>query len=93
MGKIPRDKVRSALYACYVDEKELVLFRGLEAASAFDADWREAALREIWAYNARQGRAQVHRKGLLLVVVWHDGLSPERWAAVNARVAERLAVP
>lgn len=94
MGKNrTREGIRSALYASYADEKKLVLLRGLEAASALDADRREAALRKTWAYNARGGRAQVHRKGLLLVVAWHDGLSPEVWAAVNASVAKRMVAP
>lgn len=89
-GRLHRDGIRSALYAFYVEDKQLG-FYGLEAASALDADRREAALREIWTYNVSVGRAQVHRHGLLLAVVWHDGVSPECWAAVNRKVVEKLS--
>lgn len=90
MGRIPRDGVHSAFYASYRGENRLVLFRGLEAVSALDADWREAALRKIWAHNESLGRARVHRRGLLLIVVWHEGLSTQQWAALNARVAQQI---
>lgn len=89
-GRIPRAGVQSALYAAYGGEEKRVLLRGLEAASDHDASWREAALRSIWAVNMRFGNIRVHRKGTLLVVVWHQGLSPESWEAVNASVAKRL---
>ena len=90
MGRIPREGVQSALYAAYGDKEKRVLLRGLEASSDLDATWREAALRAIWAVNERAGRVRIHRKRTLLVVVWHQGLSPESWEAVNASVAKRL---
>gem|GEM_PF-4266669 len=86
-----RDGFRSALYACYGNKKGIVLLRGLEAESAIDADWRETALRKIWDHNVKVNRAMVHRKGLLLVVVWHEGLSLEHWNAVNRNVTARLS--
>lgn len=89
-GRIPGGGIQSALYAAYGDEDKRVLLRGLEAASDRDASWREAALRDIWAKNMRFGNIRIHRKGTLLVVVWHQGLSPESWEAVNASVAKRL---
>ena len=81
-----------ALYALSPGEGEVGLY-GLEAASTADADRREAAVRKIWAHNARLNRARVHRQGLILVVVWADGLSPEAWEAVNAALADRLIAP
>jgi hypothetical protein len=83
--------VRAALYALYLGESEVGLY-GLEAASPADADRLEGVLRGIWALNAGLGRARVHRNGKLLVVAWHSGVSPSCWEAVNARVAERLAI-
>lgn len=89
-GTLGREGISAALYALYREERELG-FYGLEAVSVADADLREKALRDIWAYNVRMGLAQVHRKGLVLVVVWSDGVSPGCWEAVNARVVERLS--
>ena len=80
---LDREGIRSALYALYHEKSELG-FYGLEAVSATDADLWEEALRKAWANNARQGLAQVHRNGLLLTVVWTDGVSPECWEAVKA---------
>ena len=91
-GSLGREGIRSALYALYREKNELG-FYGLEAVSAADADRWEEALRKIWAHNVRLGIAQVHRKGLVLVVVWTDGVSPECWKAVNAKVVERLVAP
>ena len=91
-GSLGREGIRSALYALYREKNELG-FYGLEAVSAADADRWEEALRKIWAHNVRLGIAQVHRKGLVLVVVWTDGVSPECWKAVNASVVERLSAP
>jgi len=88
-GSLGREGIRSALYALYREKNELG-FYGLEAVSAADADRWEEALRKIWAHNVRLGIAQVHRKGLVLVVVWTDGVSPECWKAVNASIVERL---
>ena len=88
-GRLGREGIRSVLYALYVAERELG-FYGLEAESVADANQREDALREVWANNARMDRACVYRAGLVLLVVWHDGVSPECWSSVNARVLERL---
>ena len=52
----------------------------------------EGRLREIWAKNASLDRAQVHRKGKILVVVWNAPDTPSCWDEVNATVAERLAL-
>jgi len=81
--------IRAALFALYVGESELGLY-GLEAASPADADRVEGVLRGIWAHNEGLGRARVHREGEVLVVAWHNGVSPSCWEAVNARVVERL---
>jgi hypothetical protein len=81
--------VRAALYAIYLGESEVGLY-GLEAASPTDADRLEGVLRRIWAHNERLGRARVHRKGEVLVVVWHNGVSRSCWEAVNAAVVERM---
>lgn len=89
-GRLGSEGIRAALYALYQGEEELGIY-GLEAASEADASRREEALRAIWAHNARLDRARVHRGGLVVVVVWHDGVSPGCWEAVNAKVAERLA--
>lgn len=62
-------------------------------SEAADADQREVTLREIWARNASFDRARVHRAGLILVVAWTSGVSPECRKAVNAKVTERLASP
>ena len=91
-GSLGREGIRSALYALYREKNELG-FYGLEAVSAADADQWEETLRKIWAHNGRLARAQVHRKGLVLVVVWTDGVSPECWKAVNASIVERLSAP
>ena len=91
-GSLGREGIRSALFALYREKNELG-FYGLEAVSAADADRWEEALRKIWAHNGRLGLAQVHRKGLVLVVVWTDGVSPECWKAVNAGIVERLSAP
>jgi uncharacterized protein (TIGR03067 family) len=91
-GSLGREGIRSALYALYREKNELG-FYGLEAVSAADADRWEEVLRKIWAHNERLGIAQVHRKGLVLVVVWTDGVSPECWKAVNASLVERLSAP
>ena len=82
--------VRAALYALYLGESEVGLY-GLEAASPTDADRLEGVLRGIWAHNERLGRARVHREGNVLFVVWHNGVSPACWEAVNAGVVERLS--
>jgi hypothetical protein len=91
-GSLGREGIRAALYALYRERNELG-FYGLEAVSAAEADRWEEALRKIWAHNVRLGIAQVHRQGLVLVVVWTDGVSPECWKAVNASIVERLSAP
>ena len=89
-GSLGREGIRSALYALYLGETELG-FYGLEATSEEVAKQREEAVRRIWSHNVSIGRAQIHRQGLVIVVVWNDGVSPECWKAVNAKVAEQLA--
>jgi hypothetical protein len=92
-GRLGREGVRSALYARYAaGEKEVGIY-GLEVKPDAAADQREEALRAIWAYNVRLNRARVHRKGSVLVVVWHSGVSSECWEAVNASIADRLVAP
>ncbi len=93
LGRLGREGIRSALYARHVAGEKDVMIYGLEAESDAAADQREEAVRAIWAYNARGGRARVHRKGLVLVVVWHSGVSSECWEAVNASIADRLGDP
>ena len=91
-GSLGREGIRSVLSASYVAERELG-FYGLEAESVAEANRREDVLRETWAHMGRINRARVHRAGLVLLVVWHDGVSPECWEAVNAKVVERLVAP
>ena len=88
-GRLDGEGVHSALYALYVAERETGLY-GLEAASAADADSLEESLREVWSHNESIGRARVHRRGLILIVVWNDGVSREIWDAINASVTKRL---
>lgn len=91
-GRLDGEGVRAALYALYLGERNLqVGLYGLEAASYADADRIEIALRKIWAHNNGLGRAQVHRRDEILVVAWHDGISPSTWKAVNSRVVRRMA--
>lgn len=89
-GRVGGAGVRAALYALYLGESEVGLY-GLEAMSPADADRLEGVLRGIWAHNERLGRARVHRKGKVLVVVWNNGVSASCWEAVNAEVVERLS--
>jgi hypothetical protein len=91
-GRLGGKGIRAALYALYLGESDVGLY-GLEAASTADADRFEDALRGIWAYNERVGRARVHRNGKVLVVAWNNGVSPSCWDAVNASVVERLSGP
>lgn len=91
-GRLGGAGMRSALYARYATGNDEVGCYGLEAKSAEDAEQREKAIREIWAYNASLERARVHRKNLVLIVVWHDGVSPECWDSVNMSLEERLHV-
>jgi hypothetical protein len=88
-GRLGGQGVRAALYALYLSESEVGLY-GLEATSSADADRIEGVLRRIWAHNDGLGRARVHRKGKVLVVAWHNGVSPSCWEAVNAEVVKRL---
>ncbi len=92
-GRLGREGIRSALYARYAaGEKEVGIY-GLEVESDAAADQREEAVRAIWAYNVRRDLVRVHRKGLVLVVVWHTGVSSECWKAVNASINDRLVAP
>ena len=92
-GRLGKEGIRSALYARYAaGENELGIY-ALEAETDADADKRENAVRKIWAYNARRDLARVHRKDLILVIVWHTRVSPECWEAVNARLVDRLNAP
>ena len=88
-GRLGGEGVCAALFAIYRAERDLGVY-GLEAATTADADRLEDAVREIWAHNASLGRARVHREGKVLVVVWHDGVSPSCWEAANAGVVKRL---
>jgi hypothetical protein len=90
-GKLNEEGIRSALYAVYLGHSELG-FYGMEAVSEGDADRLENVIRKVWAHNKNINRAQVHRRGQTLVVVWTDGVPLEVWEAVNARVAERLTL-
>jgi len=64
-GKLGKEGIGSALYAVYRDKSELG-FYGLEAVSALYADWREAAVRKIWANNVNIGRASSPPKAWFL---------------------------
>ena len=67
------------------------VFKGITHPTSIDRpDDREKALREIWAHNASFGRSRVHRQGRILLVIWHDGVTPECWESVNAVVARKL---
>ncbi len=81
--------IHSALFALYYAEKD-VGFYGLEAKNTQDADRLEVVLRETWSNNVSLDRARVHRKGLILMVIWHDGVSREVWDAVNISVSKQL---
>lgn len=89
-GRLGREGIHAALYARYATSENEVGCYGLEAVSNADADQREKSLREIWAHSGRLERASVHRKGLMLFVIWNDGVSPECWESVNASVVKRL---
>ncbi|MCB1050640.1 MAG: hypothetical protein KDC71_08565 [Acidobacteria bacterium] len=89
-GNLSAVGIRAALYVLYRGEKD-VGFYGLEAESLAEADHLESALRKIWAHNESLHRAQVHRAGLVVVVVWTDGIALEDWLSVNERVDQRLS--
>lgn len=92
-GKLGKEGIRSAFYALYAASENDLGIYGLEAKSDADADQRENAIREIWTHNARRDLARIHRKNRILVVLWHTGVSPECWEAVNASVVDRLNAP
>lgn len=92
-GRLGGDGIRTALFARYSTGENELGFYGLETESEAVADEREEAIREIWAHNGRFGRSRVHRKGLVLLVVWHDNVSPECWESVNATLVEQLNAP
>lgn len=92
-GGLGGEGIRSALYARYASGETDLGIYGLEAESSTDADQREKMLREIWAFGGNLGRAHVHRKGSVLVVIWHHGVSTECWQSVKATVEDRLHAP
>lgn len=87
--RLNEDGVRAVLYGIYAAEHDLGLY-GVEVESIEEADRRETLLREIWVKNVRLDRARVYRKGLFLIVVWNDGVSPECWQSVNESVGKRM---
>lgn len=89
-GRLGQVGMRAALFARYSTDSHELGFYGLEALTQSAADDREKALREIWAHNASFGRSRVHRQGRILLVIWHDGVTPECWESVNAVVARKL---
>lgn len=91
-GNFGADGVRTALFALYEGAAE-VGFYALEAATDPDADRLEDELYGIWEKNMSLGRAQVHRKGRVFVIVWQDGVSPDCWQEVNDALNRRLSLP
>ena len=89
-GRLGPEGIRSALYAHYTTGENEVGMYGLEAKSFADADRREKEVREIWAYGASLDRAHVQRKDLVIIVIWNDGVSPECWESVKAKLEQRL---
>ncbi len=90
-GRLDATGIESVLYALYLGEDEVGIY-GLETADDAEADRREKLLRDIWKKNASLDRAQVHRAGRTLIVVWTDGVSPEAWSSVNAAVEQRISL-
>ena len=88
-GQLDGEGIRRVLFAVYEGESEVGLY-GLEAASPGIADGLETRLRAIWAHNVSLERTRIHRGGAVLLVVWHDGVTPGCWEAVNARLVARL---
>ena len=88
-GNLEGEGVVAALFALYDGENELG-FYGFEAESEGTADRLESQLRHIWKHNVSLDRAQIHRGGLVVLVVWTDGLSPAHWEQANQAVSERL---
>lgn len=89
-GRLGQVGMRAALFARYSTDSHELGFYGLEALTQSAADDREKALREIWAHNASFGRSRVHRQGRILLVIWHNGVTPECWESVNAVVVRKL---
>ena len=89
-GRLQPDGIHAALYGFYKEGKVDLGIYGLEAKSPAAADKREKEIRKIWAYNAKVDRVRIHRNGLVLVVVWHDGVSDECWECVNDRLEALL---
>ncbi len=89
-GRLDRNGILAALYARYSTGENELGFYGLLAKSESEADDREESLREIWAHNGSHGRSRVHRNGLVLLVIWHDGLPMECWSSVNDNVIEKF---
>ncbi len=90
-GRLKPGGIRAALYGYYKEGTVDLGIYGLEATSPAAADKREKEIRAIWAFNAKVDRVRIHRKGLILVVIWHDGVSDECWASVNESVVVGLA--
>lgn len=88
-GRFNENGVRAVLYGIYAAENDLGLY-GVEVESIKEADRRETLLREIWVKNVRLDRARVYRKGLFLIVVWNDGVSPECWRSLNESFGKRM---
>lgn len=89
-GRLGGKGIRSALYALYQANHEVGLY-GLEAASTVDADRLEDAIRSIWSHNARMNLARVHRRGMVILVVWTNGIPREMWDDLNGRLENRLS--
>lgn len=89
-GRLDGDGLCAGLWTALQTDRELGYY-GLQCATDAHADEREARLREIWKFNVRHERARVHRNGRLLLVVWHDGVDPACWNAVNDVLVARLA--
>lgn len=88
-GKLNGKNIRSALYALYNAGKDLG-FYGLDTKNNRDAEQLEIKLRKIWSHNISIGRANVYRKGTVLVVIWHDGATKDVWKAINTKVLNTL---
>lgn len=90
-GQLDGVGVSAAFYGLYeADEIDFGIY-GLQASSELTADDREEKLHQIWGKNISLDRARVHRDKLVLILVWHDGIQPELWDSVNAKIDTRLS--
>jgi len=71
-GRLKPDGMHAALYGFYQEGEVDLGIYGLETKSPAAADRREKEIREIWAHNAEIDRVRIHRRGMILVVIWHD---------------------